>query len=321
MKNLYPMLLSALPMERIWGGDKLGKNYNKGCSDGIGETWELSVREKENSKVVNGEYSGATLAQVIEREGNAILGERFAGGDFPLLIKLIDAADTLSVQVHPDDEYAARVENDVGKTEMWHILEAEPGARLVYGLADGTGTEDFAAAVRSGKTESALKYVDVHAGDTYFIPSGLVHAIGAGIVLAEIQQNCDLTYRVYDFDRRDKNGDLRELHVDKAIETAKCFTEADIDAIRYEASAEGERDGELLAHCRYFKVRRMEISGERTLNATEDSFLSVLCVSGEGRIVCGSAEYDIKRGDSYFLPAGMGEAVISGDATVILSEI
>ena len=218
MKNLYPMRLSALPMERLWGGDKLGKIYNKNCGSGTGETWELSVREKEKSVVSNGILAGKTLSEIVDTD-KSLVGERFAGGEFPLLIKFIDAADDLSVQVHPDDEYAAKVENDVGKTEMWHIVEAEPGAKLVYGLADGVTPQDFVLAVREGKTQSALKYVEVHAGETYFIPAGLVHAIGGGILLAEVQQNCDLTYRVYDFDRLDKNGKPRELHTEKAL----CF--------------------------------------------------------------------------------------------------
>ncbi len=307
-------------MERIWGGDKLGKNYNKGCGDGIGETWELSVRKKENSLVIGGVNGGRTLAEVIS-ECPSIMGSRFKGGDFPLLIKLIDAADTLSVQVHPDDEYASRVENDVGKTEMWHILEAQPGARLVYGLADGVSEADFADAVRTGRTESALKYVDVHPGDTFFIPSGLVHAIGSGILLAEIQQNCDLTYRVYDFDRRDKDGNLRELHVEKAIETAKCFSDGDIDAIRYEACTDVERNSELLAHCRYFKVNKLNVDGERCVSTGGESFMSILCTEGEGTLDFGDQSYELRRGDSYFLPAGLGGAVLSGKLTVITSEI
>ncbi len=321
MTKLYPMQLSSLPMERIWGGDKLGKKFNKNCGDGIGETWELSVRKKENSNILNGEYGGMPLSSIICREGNAILGSKFSGGDFPLLIKLIDAADTLSVQVHPDDEYASRVEGDVGKTEMWHILEADEGAQLVYGLCDGVSAEDFARAVREGKTQSALKYVDVRPGDTFFIPSGLVHAIGSGIVLAEIQQNCDLTYRVYDFDRRDKDGNLRELHVEKAIETTKCFSEDEIDTIRYECCTEGARDIELLAHCRYFKVKKLEIESARGIVVGSESFMSLLCTDGEGTLMCGGIGYKIQRGDGYFLPAGLGQISISGNLTVITSEI
>ncbi len=308
-------------MERIWGGDKLGRIYNKNCEVGTGETWELSVRKKEKSIVLNGFFADKVLSDVIEAEPS-IVGKRFEGGEFPLLIKLIDAAQPLSVQVHPDDEYASRVEGDVGKTEMWHILEADEGARLVYGLADGVTREDFAEAVRSGRTESVLRYVDVHAGETYFIPSGLVHAIGEGIVLAEVQQNCDLTYRVYDFDRRDKNGNLRELHAEKAIDVVKCFSDAEIDAIRYEACANDRRDGELLAHCRYFKVRRCRVAREaRNICVTDDSFMSLLCTEGEGGLLCRGNEYVVCRGDSYFLPAGLGDVAISGNMTAVLSEI
>lgn len=317
VKNLYPMRLSALPMERLWGGDKLGKFYNKNCESGTGETWELSVREKEKSVVSNGMLAGKTLYDVVDAD-KSLVGERFAGGEFPLLIKFIDAADDLSVQVHPDDEYAAKVENDVGKTEMWHIVEAEPGAKLVYGLADGVTVEDFARAVREGKTQAALKYVEVHAGETYFIPAGLVHAIGGGILLAEVQQNCDLTYRVYDFDRLDKNGKPRELHTEKAIECVKCFTDAEIDAVRY---ARGRGDAETLADCPYFKVSRLEVNGTRDVEATKESFVSLLCVNGRGKLIFDGAEYEICRGDSYFLPAGLGISTFEGEMTVILSQI
>ncbi len=319
MKDLYPMRLSPLPMERLWGGDKLGKFYNKKCAEGTGETWELSVRQKEKSVVANGIFEGKTLFELIDGD-KSLMGTRFAGGEFPLLIKFIDAADDLSVQVHPDDEYAARVENDVGKTEMWHIVEAEPGAKLVYGLGDGVTPEDFARAVREGKTQSALKQVEVHTGESYFIPAGLVHAIGGGILLAEVQQNCDLTYRVYDFDRLDKNGKPRELHTEKAIECVKCFSDEDIDAIRFECCTDG-RDGEILADCRYFKVRRLEVSGERHVDVTKESFIHLLCVKGDGKLICGGEEHEIKRGDSYFLPARLGNATLTGDMTVILSQI
>ena len=317
MKNLYPMRLSPLPMERLWGGCKLGKFYNKNCAEGTGETWELSVREKEKNVVANGIFKGKNLSELID--GNkSWTGTRFAGGEFPLLIKFIDAADDLSVQVHPDDEYAARVENDVGKTEMWHIVEAEPGAKLVFGLADGVTPEDFAVAVRAGKTQSALKQIEVHAGETYFIPAGLVHAIGGGILLAEVQQNCDLTYRVYDFDRLDKNGKPRELHTEKAIECVKCFSNEAIDAIRYEC---GSKDGETLADCRYFKVKRLEICDEGHVLVTEESFVHLLCISGGGKLICEDKEYEICRGDSYFLPAGLGDLLLEGNMTVILSRI
>ena len=317
MKNLYPMRLSPLPMERLWGGDKLGKFYNKNCTEGTGETWELSVREKEKSVVLNGVFKKKTLYELID-EDKSLMGTRFAGGEFPLLIKFIDAADDLSVQVHPDDEYAARVENDVGKTEMWHIVEAEPGAKLVYGLGEGVTPEDFALAVRSGETLSVLNQIEVHAGETYFIPAGLVHAIGGGILLAEVQQNCDLTYRVYDFDRLDKNGKPRELHTQKAIECVKCFSHENIDAIRFES---GSRGGEILADCRYFKVKRLEIGGERKISVTEESFVHLLCISGDGRLIYEDEEYEICRGDSYFLPAGLGDLLLEGNMTVMLSQI
>lgn len=316
----YPIKVSYVAKSRIWGGENLCRMFGKeNGSENIGETWELTVRSDEMSSILNGAYAGMTLGEYIERD-KSVLGTKYDGGRFPLLIKFIDAQDKLSVQVHPDDDYAFANENDPGKTEMWYILDATEDARIVYGLADGISSEDFAVAVASGNIDSAMGYTPVKKGETYFIPSGMLHAIGEGIIIAEIQQNSDLTYRVYDYDRRDSQGNTRELHVEKSLAVVRPFTEDEVNAIRFEAKDEAD-DGETLAHCRYFRVKKLGIKGERVLSASDDSFASILCISGEGDIVFDGEQYPIKAGDSYFIPASIKGYKISGDLEIIVSTL
>ena len=316
----YPIKVTYVAKSRIWGGENLCRLFGKeNGGENIGETWELTVRSDEMSSIMNGAHAGMTLGEYIESD-KSVLGSKYDGGRFPLLIKFIDAQDKLSVQVHPDDDYAAANENDPGKTEMWYIVDASEGAKLVYGLADGISREAFEDAVRSGNIGSAMGYVPVKKGEVYFIPSGMLHAIGEGIIIAEIQQNSDLTYRVYDYDRRDDKGNTRELHVEKSLAVVRPFTEDEVNAIRFEAKDE-EDDSETLAHCRYFRVKKLDINGERSLFASDDSFASLLCVEGEGEIVFEGEKYPIKAGDSYFIPASMKDYKISGSLEVIVSAL
>ena len=320
MNAKYPLKLSYITKSPLWGGRRLLDGFGLNApSDTVGEAWMLSVREKEMSTIQNGCASGMTMRQYIDELGDAsVIGTAFTGGDFPLLIKLIDACDKLSVQVHPDDDYAARVENDRGKTEMWYIVEADEGAEIIYGLKDGISSEDFRAAVRAGKLADTMHHCPVHAGETYFIPSGMLHAIGAGILIAEIQQNCDLTYRVYDYERRGADGSLRELHVDKALDVTVPFTEEAVRSIRYEA---GEQDEETLAHCRYFKTRKLTVTAQTEITVGKESFAYVLCIGGDGTLICEGETYSLATADGYFLPAALGNVTLRGDMTVLVASI
>ena len=315
----YPLLLTYIAKSAIWGGSALSERWGK-VSDGdnIAETWELSVREKEMDKIRNGEAAGLTLAEYFEAVGYDAVSPSYKKGDrFPLLVKLIDAHDRLSVQVHPDDTYASEVENDSGKTEMWYVAEAEEGAELIYGLAEGYDSEGFVKAVAAGEIDSAMNKISVKAGDCFFIPAGMVHAIGAGILIAEIQQNSDLTYRVYDYDRVGADGKKRELHTKKALDVVRPYTDAEVDAIRY---SEGENN-EMLANNRYFKVSKKDIDGRAELSVKGDSFLSLLCLDGEGELEFDGERYPISKGDSYFCPAGMGSLSVTGELSVICSRL
>jgi len=289
----YPLKLIPYKKEVVWGGTRLRDGYGKDCGfERLGETWELSVREKENSVIANGPYAGMTLKEYLG-----------SPDDFPLLVKLIDARDSLSVQVHPN------------KTEMWYIVEADPGARLVFGLSEPFDRETVGRAAEDGTLQKHLNYVDVRAGEVYFIPSGLVHAICAGIVIAEIQQNSDVTYRLYDYKRRQPDGSLRELHLAQSLETVRDFSEEDIRAARFSRPSESD-GGLILASCEYFTVEKFELDSPVSIPC-RSGFLHVLCIEGSG-YVCGERA---ERGDGFYIPAELENALIlpDGKMTAIVS--
>ena len=311
--------MSLIYPYKLHGGTRLLKDWNKTAQEKtVGESWELTVRRDEKSTVCNGACEGKTVEELLALNASAIMGKTaMQNGEFPLLVKLLDAGDRLSVQVHPDDAYAARVENDRGKTEMWYIVEADEDAEIICGLADGVTAEAYAAAVANGTPEAALKHKRVRAGETYFIPSGLPHAIGKGILIAEIQQNCDLTYRVYDYERRDKNGNLRELHVAKALDVIRPFTEAEIERIRY---ANGSaHDENVLADCVYFRVERIDLTEAARALSTNGYLCHLLCLGGNAELVGDGYCEPIAKGDSVLLPAALGEATLRGTGSFLLS--
>ncbi len=288
-------------------------------ADTVGESWELTVRKDEKSVVLNGIYAGRTLESLIAEFGGNLIAPDFNAKEFPLLVKLIDACDALSVQVHPDDDYAARVEHDRGKTEMWYVVEADEGAELIFGLRDGATREDFAQAVRENDCERVLKRCPVRAGDCYFIPAGMTHAIGKGILIAEIQQNCDLTYRVYDYNRRGADGSLRELHVEKAMDVVRPFTDEEVESIRYARRSDTLVNGEILADCPYFRAEKLIVNGEKVLPDCAQ-MRHVLCISGSGSLIHHGIAYPISKGSSYFLPPLHGLSA-DGDFTALVSGV
>ena len=280
----------------IWGGHKLVDNYGKEMTgDRLAETWELSCHPDGPSFVANGEDAGKTLRQYIEEHGKKVLGtncERFE--DFPILTKFIDAQDNLSIQVHPDNEYALKNEGQYGKTEMWYVVDAER-------IEEDTLLE-------------VLNKVPVHKGDVFFIEAGTIHAIGKGLIIAEIQQNSNVTYRVYDYGRVGKDGKKRELHIEKAVAVTNCAP-AKKDDSHYPH----------IADCDYFTVDKLNLDGT-TFNklegtVSEKSFLSILVLDGEGTITSNGESVSYKKGDSIFLTAGSGEYSIEGVCDALLTTI
>ncbi len=320
MEKLYPLCLCGVTKSPIWGGTRLLKAWGKQSDNAtVGESWELCVRKNEVCHVTNGALAGKTLGELITQYGSDLTGADYGVEAFPLLVKLIDACDDLSVQVHPDDDYAKAVENDMGKTEMWYVLEAEEGSELISGLADGVGSAEFAKSVADGSLGDALKRCRVKPGDVFFIPSGLPHAIGKGILIAEIQQNSDLTYRVYDYDRRQPDGTLRELHVQKALDVIRPFSEAEINAIRYSRSGGKAVRESVLADCRYFFVERLTAASEAREMPESGTMRHLLCIAGEVTLLCDGVAYEVKKGDSWLLPAALESVSFQGNGTLLLS--
>lgn len=315
---LKPIKLKPEFKEIIWGGNRLKNEYNKVSSlNNIAESWELTVRPDGMNIIDGGEFDGLTMEEYINKNGFSVVTDKEMDR-FPLLIKFIDAEDNLSIQVHPDDEYGMKTANSLGKTEMWYIIDAKPGAKLVYGLKEGCTIEMLKNAIDNNTVEDMLNYVPVKKGDVFFIPSGLVHAIGAGILLAEIQQNSNITYRVYDYNRVGKDGKPRELHVNDALNVIVNRSENEIDKIRFSTNAKNDTT---LASCEYFTVDKYTVNGEIKLNTDEKSFNSVLCLDGCGTLEFNGEIFSITKGDSYFIPANLGNYTIKGNLEIVVSKI
>ena len=292
------LLLEPTLKETIWGGRKLIDDYGFETSlSNAAEAWILSCHKDGPSFVTNGEFKGKTLQEVIDINGREILGTNNADiNDFPILIKLIDACDKLSVQVHPGDEYARAVENENGKTEAWFVLDCEEGAQLIYGVNRDMEREEFAAKIEDGSLMEVMNCVNVKPGDVIFIPSGMLHAIGAGILLAEVQQSSNTTYRVFDYNRKDKFGNTRELHIKKATDVVNLkYSEADFSAMG-EKIMFGDSSKTKLCECEYFAMTSVEVNGEITDFADEKSFVSLLVLDGNGTVCAGGKEYSVKKG-------------------------
>ena len=316
MKRTDPIKLLPAYKDYLWGGEKLRTHYGKQTDlSPLAESWELSTHKDGQSTVATGEYKGLFLSEYIEKIGKAALGKRAERFDyFPLLIKLIDAKNSLSVQVHPSDEYAIRVEGEYGKSEMWYIVDCDEGAFIYYGFSRDVSREEYESAIKNGTLTSILNAVPVKRGDAFYIEAGTVHAIGAGILICEIQQNSNTTYRVFDFNRRDKNGNLRELHIDKALEVSCLKKSPEIKEIP-------DEDEVMLASCEYFEVKRLTIDGEKTVSVDDESFLSIIAIDGSLKLIFDGGELDVFAGESVFVPANAGKITIKGECQLILSRI
>ncbi len=316
MIKLEILKLKAIYKEMLWGGDKLGKIYGKPIpSASTGESWEAAEHKNGCSLIDGGKYDGKKITEALsDMNGMGTLNE---GADkFPLLIKFIDANDKLSVQVHPDDAYAAELEQgELGKTEMWYILDAAEGANLIFGFNRDVTKEEFAAAIKEGTLSDVLNFVDVKKGDVFFIPAGRVHAICEGLLIAEIQQNSDTTYRLFDWNRVDKNGNPRQLHIEKGVKVSDTSSSLGLERTVALSYADGDAERSMLAMCRYFAAERVAVKGSVKLLCDATSFNIITVLDGEGEIDGVAA----KAGDGFIVPAGYGEYAVAGDITVIRS--
>ena len=316
MSNLMPVKLKPTFKDYLWGGTRLKEEFGKECDlERVAESWELSAHKDGQSIVEGGAYANMTLSEYIDTIGRDALGENSLKYDyFPLLIKLIDAKGDLSVQVHPSDSFALANEGEYGKTEMWYVLAADEGACLYYGFQRDVSKEEYKSAIAEGRLTDLLCRVPVKPGDVFFIPAGTVHAIGAGILICEIQQNSNTTYRVYDYNRRDKDGNLRPLHIEKALQVSDLKKSPSLPVIGDEAEV-------TLADCEYFKVRRLRVSDRSEICVDRSSFLSLTVTRGEGVLRHAEGEAEIKKGDTLFIPAQEACFEVVGDLEMIESKV
>ena len=316
-EKLTPLRLSPAGKGYLWGGDRLKKEYNKRIDiTPLAESWECSVHPDGMSIVSGGEFSGMTLGQVLEKNPQ-YLGSK--SREFPILVKFIDAASDLSIQVHPDDSYARENENDNGKTEFWYVLDAEEGAELIYGFEHAMDRKKLWRAIEEGRLETMLHHIPVHKGDVFLVKPGTVHAIGKGIVIVDVQESSNVTYRLYDYDRRDKDGNKRELHFDKA---ADVLNMKPVDIIRQPNRMVRYFFGcarEILCRCEYFEVERIQVTKGFSFSVLETSFQVLLCIDGNGGLETDETNRPIRfdKGGCIFLPAGLGRCHVIGECTLL----
>jgi len=314
--KLYPLQFQPILKERIWGGTKLKTYLNKPITSQItGESWEISTVENDVSLIANGNFAGKTLNELIDEFPEEILGTKVHkqfGNQFPLLFKYLDAREDLSIQVHPNDELAKKRHNSFGKTEMWYVMQADDDASLIVGFKEKSSPDEYLKALKNNTIIDILDTKKVKKGDVFFLATGTVHAIGAGTVIAEIQQTSDITYRIYDFDRVDANGNTRELHVDLAL-----------DAINYNVIesekkySKVENTSNEIVNCHYFTTNFIPLDGKTVITKKRQSFTVYMCVEGSFELKYNEIKYTYKTGNTVLLPAEMTEFEIKGKASVL----
>lgn len=314
--KLYPLQFEPILKDRIWGGTKLKTYLNKPIASEItGESWEISTVKNDVSIIANGVFKGKSLNELINDFPEQVLGtkvfEQF-GKQFPLLFKYLDAREDLSIQVHPNDELAAKRHNSFGKTEMWYVMQADDEARLIVGFKEKSSSEEYIKHLENKTLLSILDTKKVKKGDVFFLETGTVHAIGAGTVIAEIQQTSDITYRLYDFDRVDANGNTRELHVDLALEAINYDkVEAQKEYLKIENTSNEVVD------CSYFTTNFIPLNGNLNVNKNQNSFTVYMCVDGDFELILNEEKYNYKKGDTVLIPASLTDFQLSGKGSLL----
>ena len=308
---MYPIKFENLYYQNIWGGRDFEAFRNNLPEGVVGETWDISCHKSGMGIVENGELKGKTFENIINEYGHKLVGNKVSTEKFPLLVKLINAREKLSVQVHPNDDYAARVENQYGKTEAWYVVKAEEGAKLIVGTK-GCTKEEFKKAIEENKTMDLLNVIPVKEGDAFLINSGLVHAICEGVIIAEIQQNSDVTYRVYDY------GRPREIHVEKALDVINF----DLQSINIGLNEEVKKDGyteKFLCENEYFGITKITVEEGFNEVSDEDRFFILTNVKGNGTVKYKDGEVEFNYGDSLLIPASLGEYKVVGQVEFLKS--
>ena len=314
--KFYPLQFQPILKDRIWGGTKLKTYLNKPITTEItGESWEISTVENDVSIIANGFFKGKSLNELINEFPQQILGTKVYkqfGKQFPLLFKYLDAREDLSIQVHPNDELAVKRHNSFGKTEMWYVMQADDDARLIVGFKEKSSQKEYLKNLENKTLINILDTKNVKKGDVFFLATGTVHAIGAGIVIAEIQQTSDITYRIYDFDRVDANGNLRELHVDLALDAINYNV---VDAQKDYSKVDNTANE--LVNCPYFTTNFIPLDGTMKFDKNNDSFSVYMCVEGSFELIHKEEKYRYKTGETILIPAEMSDFEIKGKASVL----
>lgn len=313
---MEPLMLNAVLQDKMWGGTRLREQFDFELpSEHTGEAWVASGHDHGLTVVNNGRFKGQTLAQLWQSEP-ALFENKDVNRPFPLLVKILDAQQNLSVQVHPDDDYAEEHEHELGKTEAWYVLNAEPGAKIYFGHNAQT-REEFADMVDNGRWNDLLKTVDVEAGEVFYVPAGTLHALGAGVMVLEVQESSDTTYRVYDFDRRDaKTGELRELHRDAALDvvTVPAVEQEPIVQIESHPSYDESR----LVEAPAFNIIKWDIHGTVVMTK-ENPYTIVTTIDGAANLMVGNHTYPLRPGTTFILPSDVQRWTLEGEATLIAS--
>lgn len=318
--NDEPIFLEPIYKDYIWGGKKLKNIFNKKVNNKecTAESWEISTNKSGESIIKNGEYKGKTLAEIYNKKElrKEIFGTKCENlEEFPILVKFIDANECLSVQVHPDNEYAKKNENSQGKTEMWYILECEKEAQIICGIKEGTNIEELKNKIKENKITEILNYINVKKGDAIYIPAGTIHALLGKTLVAEIQQNSNITYRVYDWQRRDKEGKPRELHIKKALEVIKTEKKPQIRNIQENIEKAN------IVKTEFFTTNKINITKEYEEQVLGETFIAINVIEGNGKIKINNKSYDIKKGDSFIIPANVQKYSIQGRIELLQSYI
>lgn len=315
MKAL-PMKLTPAFKDYLWGGSRLKEEYAKETNmTPLAESWEISCHPDGSSIVADGIFKGESLKNVLEK--NPQFMGKANQKEFPILVKLIDAQDNLSLQVHPDNAYALEHENQLGKNEFWYVLQADEGAELALGFTQPVDKAEFRERIENNTILDVVNWEQVKPGDCFEIPAGMLHAIGKGTVIAEVQQSSNVTYRVYDYDRRDAQGNPRELHVSKALDV----TDSNLKAKNCKDSKIEELDGynkQILTQWEWFTCEKLTVSTKAKLIAGEDSFQGITLLDGELKVVANDYTQTLKKGESMFVPAGLGEYTLEGKGELLL---
>ncbi len=315
-QKAYPLQFEPILKERIWGGEKLKTILNKPITSKItGESWELSTVEGDVSIIANGELKGKSLMDLINEAPNEILGtevyKRF-GKQFPLLFKYLDAREDLSIQVHPNDKLAKERHNSFGKTEMWFVTQADADARIIVGFKKDSSKEEYLKHLNDKTLLSILDTVEAKPGDVFFLETGTVHAIGAGLVIAEIQQTSDITYRLYDFDRKDAQGNTRELHVDLALDAIN-YNKVDTQK-KYETKT---NTSNVVVDCPYFTTNFLPLENKLEVSKSGTSFTVYMCIEGSFEIEYDGFKQSYKKGDTVLVPAEINAFILNGNASIL----